>query len=100
MLEYEKARQLQMQQNVARMEALLRERGRSDGRPMEDFSSIAHAFVYGVAQQATNTHSKETSTQHDNESESEYEPDQADKAGKEQDLDLDEEEVDCANKVM
>ena len=89
-----------MQENAACMEALLRERGSSDGRPMEDFSTLARTFAYGGAQQATNTHSKETSTQQENESESEYEPDQTDKAAEEQDLDLDEEEVDCANEVM
>ena len=89
-----------MQENAARMEAVMQKRAIADGGPMQDFSSLAHAFVYGGAQTGTKTHIKDTSTQQENDSESEYEPDQTEKAAEEHDFDLDEEEVDCTNKVM
>ena len=89
-----------MAENAARMAAVLQEKASKDGQSMQDFSSIARAFVYGGAQPGTKTLGKEAVQQDEVRTDSEYEPDPSEKAAEEEDHALDEEERNRANQVL
>ena len=76
MNELEMERNKTMAENAAKMAKVLVTRAVQAGKPMEDFSSIARAFVFGYAQKGAPSKAKE-SEQHraDTNDDSNYVPD-------------------------
>lgn len=82
-----------MEENTARMAALLQSSSKNANAPIEDFQDLARSFVYGFSQKGTQTKGKEAKGIQDEETfDPEYQPDDAEKAAAEQDLAADEEE--------
>ena len=84
MNELEMERQKTMEENAAKMAKVLATMAVQAGNPMEDFSSIARAFVFGHAQKGAPSKAKE-SEQHraDTNDDPNYVPDAAEEASTE-----------------
>jgi hypothetical protein len=90
---YEQVRLKVMEENAARMAALLQSASPNVNAPLDDFRDLARSFVFGCSQKGTKTKDKEAKGKQKEETfDPEYQPDDAEKAAAEQDLDADEEE--------
>ena len=83
-----------MEENPARMAALLHSASPKENAPLEDFQDLARSFAYGLSQKGTQKKKGKEAKgkQNDNPSDPEYQPNDAEKAPTDQELVENEEE--------
>ena len=91
-------RQRTMEENVARMQELFNKKQADAGLPPEQFSNLAHTFVYGASQKGTKPNQKTSQPQQDEpKANPAYEPDDVEMTNADDESDTEEDERNVLN---